>query len=62
MDAVLPMLGQIGIAFGTSSPARADSATVFGLACAFGFLCAGPLAERVGQRTSIVAGTCSGWK
>lgn len=59
MYVVLPMLQQMGASFGTQPSAMAATATSFGLAYSFGFLCAGPLAGRFGQRNMIVAGLIS---
>ncbi|MFD6389243.1 MFS transporter [Nocardia sp. NPDC060259] len=53
---VLPVLGDLAAAWGTSRAAATWTTTAFGLAYGAGFLVTGPLSDRWGRRPVIVTG------
>ncbi len=56
MYTVIPLFDQMGATFAVSPSALTWMASTFGIAYAFGFLVAGPLADRFGPRTVITLG------
>ena len=59
MYVALPMLTQMAASLGTTPGTLTGTATVFGFAYALGFLFGGPMADRFGPRTMIMAGLCT---